>query len=478
MQLYNTLTRKLEQFEPQNPPEVTLYTCGFTAYDYAHIGNAMAYVSWDTLRRVLQESGYEVSHVMNITDVGHLVSDADEGEDKLEKGARRTNKSVWEIAEYYTEAFKEDMLALNILPPNAHADHKRHDTYARATDFVPQQIEMVETLLKKGFAYQTKQAIYFDVTKLPSYGELSGQKLADKQEAVRDEVVTDPEKRNPYDFSVWFFTVGHFADHSMHWPSPWGEGFPGWHLECSAIIHSTLGDPIDIHTGGIDHIGTHHTNEMAQTEAAFGHRLANFWLHNNFILVDGGKMSKSKQNFYTLKDITDRGFSPLAYRLRLLQSHYRSETNFTWQSLEAAQNLLVVLRAFADLRFQLKEGGELNGSSFFQVQQVMTEELQRDLNTPGALAALNDLVTESETNMVAPDAKQDFAKFLEFLDRVLGLRLLDSHDITNEQKQLITSREQARGAKNFAKSDEIRDTLAKQGIGLRDTPLGTIWYRT
>ncbi|HSX16031.1 MAG TPA: cysteine--tRNA ligase, partial [Candidatus Saccharimonadales bacterium] len=258
MNLYNTLSRKVEALKPIKDGEVSLYTCGPTVYNYYHIGNLRNAVFNDTLRRTLVASGLDVKHVMNITDVGHLVSDADEGEDKLEKGAAREGKTVWEVAEHYTDAFKADMAAMNVLPPSVNPGREKNSTdpYARATDFIPEQIEMVQKLLDGGFAYQTKQAIYFDVTKLPSYGELSGQKLADKEVAARSDVVTDPEKHHPYDFAVWFFAVGHFADHTMRWDSPWGEGFPGWHLECSAIIHATLGDPIDIHTGGVDHIGT------------------------------------------------------------------------------------------------------------------------------------------------------------------------------------------------------------------------------
>jgi cysteinyl-tRNA synthetase len=278
---------------------------------------------------------------MNVTDVGHLTSDADEGEDKLENGAARENKTVWEVADHYTQAFRHDVAALGILPPTENPHRSKNtagDPYARATDFIPEQIAMIQALLDKNFAYKTNQAIYFDVAKLPNYGELSGQKLVDKETGARSNVVTDPHKHSPHDFAVWFFTVGRYAEHTMRWPSPWGSGFPGWHLECSAIIHATLGDPVDIHTGGIDHIGTHHPNEMAQTEAAYDHPLAKMWVHNEFILVDGAKMSKSKGNSYTLQDITDRGYSHWRCASSPPGSH-RSELNFTWDS-PAAQNTL------------------------------------------------------------------------------------------------------------------------------------------
>jgi cysteinyl-tRNA synthetase len=476
MKLYNTLTRKIEEFKPQKTAETSLYTCGPTVYDYAHIGNLRKFIFDDTLRRALEANGYPVKHVMNITDVGHLVSDADEGEDKLEKGAQREGKSVWDVAKAYAEAFKQDVASLNILPPNGYDGSPDH--YARATDFIDEQIAMVKLLLDHGFAYQTEQAIYFDVTKLADYGKLSGQKLADKEVAVRSEVVTDPNKKHPFDFAVWFFTVGHFKEHEMQWPSPWGSGFPGWHLECSAIIHATLGDPIDIHTGGIDHIGTHHTNEMAQTEGAFGHDLANYWLHSDFILVDGGRMAKSKANFYTLKDIVDRSYSPLAYRLLVLQAHYRSELNFTWESLAAAATRLKSYQAMADLRWQVKRGDEFTGPDYAEYQRDVATALADDLNTPRVLAILSG----AEAGSIVPitdfgNTVQEFTNFLEYVDKTLGLNLLGSQDITDKQKTLVAERETARASKDWTISDKLRGTLQEQSIGLRDTPTGAIWFR-
>jgi cysteinyl-tRNA synthetase len=460
MKLYNSLTRQIQPLKPEKPGEVSLYTCGPTVYNYYHIGNLRNAVFNDTLRRTLEASGLEVKHVMNITDVGHLVSDADEGEDKLEKGAAREGKTVWEVAEHYTEAFKADMAAMNVLPPsvNPHREKNQSDPYARATDFISEQIDMVKALIDKGFAYQTKQAIYFDVTKLHSYGELSGQKLSDKEVAARSDVVTDPDKLHPQDFAVWFFTVGRYADHSMKWLSPWGEGFPGWHLECSAIIHATLGDPIDIHTGGVDHIGTHHPNEMAQTEAAYGHKLASVWVHNEFILVDGAKMAKSKGNSYTLKDITDKGFHPLALRLLYLQAHYRSEINFTWESLEAAQNRLLNLYAWADLRHQS------DGQTDYIANTL--EALGNDLGTPQLLEALSGVD-------IVPSASM-----LHQLDQLLGLGLSGRTDITADQKHLIAEREAARRAKDWAKADELRGKLREHNLEIDDTPRGPRWRRT
>jgi cysteinyl-tRNA synthetase len=462
MRLHNTLTRKVEEFKTQKPSEVTLYTCGPTVYNYYHIGNLRNAVFNDTLRRTLEASGYKVKHTMNITDVGHLVSDADEGEDKLEKGAAREGKTVWQVAEHYTEAFKKDMAALNVLPPSVNpkrpANLNHRDPYARATDFIPEQVETVKLLVDRGFAYKTKQAIYFDVTKLDDYGILTGQKLADKEVGARSDVVTDPDKKHPHDFAVWFFTVGRYAGHSMHWDTPWGDGFPGWHLECSAIIHATLGDPIEIHTGGVDHIGTHHPNEMAQTEAAFGHPLARFWVHNEFILVDGTKMAKSKGNTYTLKDVTDKGFHPLALRLLYLQAHYRNELNFTWESLEAAQNRLLSLYAWADLMHQSDKQTDYIANAL--------EAMGNDLGTPQLLEAIS-------TADIIPAAS-----LLEQLDQLLGLELAGRPDITKEQKHLIAQRDAARAAQDWGDADTLRDQLAKQNLAVEDTPHGPRWRRT
>jgi cysteinyl-tRNA synthetase len=335
---------------------------------------------------------------------------------------------------------------------------------------------MVKALLNKGFAYQTKQAIYFDVAKLPNYGELSGQKLADKQ-TDRKEVVSDPDKRNYFDFVVWFFTVGRYEGHTMHWASPWGDGFPGWHLECSAIIHATLGDPIDIHTGGVDHIGTHHPNEMAQTEAAFGHPLANLWVHNEFILVDGAKMSKSKNNSYTLKDITDKGYHPLALRLLYLQAHYRSEINFTWESLEAAQNALLNLYAWADLKHQSNLAEvRLGDSEITDFLDRVDASLTDDLSTSQALAEVYQYTSKLAPGMTL-DA-DDFAELLTGLDARFGLQLSGRPNITDAQKQLIADREAARQSRDWAAADKLRNQLRRHNVDVSDTPNGPRWRRT
>lgn len=474
MNLYNTLTRKVEAFGPIKPNIVKLYTCGPTVYDYAQIGNLRSFVFDDTLRRVLESLSYKVAHVMNITDVGHLVSDDDEGEDKLEKGAKREGKTVWEIAKHYTKAFKVDMQKLNILEPNGYKG--KQDNYARATDFIDEQIEIIKILLSKHFAYQTEQAIYFDIAKLDSYGELTRQKLSDKEVAARGEVITDKNKRNPQDFALWFFIVGRFAGHDMHWGSPWGEGFPGWHLECSAIIHATLGDPIDIHSGGVDHIGTHHTNEMAQTEAAFGHKLSNYWVHNDFLLVDGQRMGKSLGNFITLKDVTEKGYDPLALRLLFLQAHYRSQINFTWEALDGTQAFLKRLHAWADLKFQPKLGHKKEASEKYEeTLGQIKHALIDDLNTSKALGFVSELVSQAEREGVDTDKLQEI---LEALDNLFGLDLGNRKDIDDDTKALIARRDGARTAHDWKMSDALRDELSRSGIEINDTPHGTIWLRS
>ncbi len=477
MKLYNTLTRKLESFCPIEPGLVKFYSCGPTVYSYYHIGNLRNAVFNDTLRRSLEFYGYNVKHIMNITDVGHLTSDADEGEDKLEKGAKQSGKTVWEVADYYTKAFKDDMKNLNVQPPNGY--NGKTDSYARATDFIDSQIEIIELLMAKGFAYQTNQAIYFSVDKLASYGKLSGQKLTDKETAARSEVVTDLGKKNPRDFAVWFFMTGHFADHSMHWTSPWGEGFPGWHLECSAIIHATLGEPIDIHTGGVDHIGTHHPNEMAQSEAAFGVPLANYWLHNEFVLVDGQKMSKSLGNTYTLSDITEKGFKPAALRLLYLQAHYRSQLNFSWEGLAAARSRLRSYQAIADLRYQFNPDALLLGDDFFsQLATELGSIVSIDLATPAVLTKIDETFARIEkAKGVHPVHSKDFKDMLSNIEKLLGLGLLDSPDITSKQKTLINKRNTARASGNWSEADEIRKQLLEVGIELDDLPNTTNWKR-
>ncbi len=469
IRLYNSLGRTVQDFEPIKNGEVSLYTCGPTVYDYMHIGNLRKFIFDDTLKRMLISQGMTVKHVMNVTDVGHLVSDSDEGEDKLEKGAEKDGKSVWDVAQFYLDSFVSDMKLVNVLDPTA---------LIRATDAIESQIQMVTELLNKDYAYITNEAVYFDVTKLPDYGILSGQKLADKQIGVRDEVVTETSKRNPQDFAVWFFTVGHFADHQMHWDSPWGQGFPGWHLECSAIIEQSLGKTIDIHTGGIDNLGTHHVNEMAQSEAAHdGAALANYWMHVLHLHVDGTKMSKSLGNFYTLSDLTEKGYSPLAFRLMMLQAHYRSELNFTWAGLRAAQTRLTELAGWACLQFDERKlpADSYDPKKIDSLLHDIKDALADDLATPKAMSILSTLI--DSVVGVPVKHREHFMGILRQLDELFGLELAHQTDIDQEIKDLIAEREVAKKANTFKKADDIRAQLVKQKIELLDTPYGTRWKR-
>lgn len=467
MKLYNTLTRKTEELKPLDGKKVKLYACGLTVYSQPHIGNWVAYIYWDVLVRTLRASGYDVDHVQNITDVGHLTSDEDAGEDKMLKGALAEGLTAWQVAEKYIkiadhEAFEE----LGLLRPTH---------MPRATDYIKQQIEFVKALEDKGYTYTIADGVYFDTSKLKDYGKLARLDIAGLQFGKR---VKDTGKKNPTDFAVWKFSDAN-EKRDMEWDSPWGKGFPGWHLECSVMARELLGDQIDIHTGGIDHIPVHHTNEIAQTEAITSKQFAQVWLHANHIKVDGQKMSKSLGNIYTLKDIKDKGFDLQAFKLMVLSKHYRTEGNFTWDILEAAQNRLNEIKAWADLRHQPstdimpKELDEL----FRATRVAMLEALQNDLNTPTALRALGKLM-DYMSNIPIPGVEGKYTNgTLKLIDDLLGLEISNRPDITKEQKQLIKDREAARAAKDWAKSDELRDQLKNQGIEVKDTPHGTIWNR-
>lgn len=454
LKLYNTKTKQVEEFTPLDPSLVTMYACGLTVYDYTHIGHMRKYINDDILRRTLTLLGYEVKHVMNITDVGHLTNDSDQGDDKFEAKATTEGKSVWDIAAFYTDYFHTTMREVNVLPPNVEP---------KATDHITSMVELVEQLLTKGFAYETEHAMYFDTSKDSDYGKLSGQKITDKEVAVRDDVVLDPDKRNPADFVLWFKRVGKFANHTMYWPSPWGDGFPGWHIECSAMSMQYLGETIDIHTGGIDHIPVHHENEIAQSECATGHEFVRFWVHYDFLLVDGVKMSKSLQNFYNIDDIVARSINPLAVRLLFMQTSYRKPLNFTWDSLEQADVQLKRLQKFASHQEALGTNIERYNTSF-------KEALSDDLNTAQALAVLWELINDSSI----PDADR-WTTLLEF-DKVLGLDLKDvpKFIITEEAKNLVAKRDEARAAKDFQTSDKIRNELIALGYDVLDTPEGTV----
>ncbi len=477
MKLYNTLTRKTDDISPLAPPKVTVYTCGPTVYDYAHIGHWFNYVRMDTLIRTLKHAGLQPEWVMNITDVGHLVSDADDGEDKLEKGARREGKTAWEVAEFYTNDFLSCMNLLDITTPNH---------IVKATDHIAEQIALIQTLDTKGYTYIIDDGVYYDTSKFAGYAAFARLDLEEQQASGR--VAVNTQKRNQADFALWKFSPKD-SKRDMEWDSPWSpdstprKGFPGWHIECSAMSMKYLGDTLDIHTGGIDHITVHHTNEIAQSEAATGKRFANYWMHGNHVMVEGEKISKSLGNGVRLQEIVDKGYTPAVIRLHVLESHYRTQSKFSWDSLESAKNRLQSLQAMADLRWQaIPSQGAKQEQDFIKlvskttVNDIATHMLN-DLDTPKALAALSQyepLIVENYSVAVT----ESLVAFLQFLDDLFGLQLLKSTDITSEQKQLIETRQVARVAKDWDQSDLLRNQLLAQGIGVRDDVNGPIWYHT
>jgi cysteinyl-tRNA synthetase len=462
MKLYNTLTRHLDDFAPENPDKVKIYTCGPTVYGYQHIGNYTAYIYWDLLLRTLASNGYTPYRILNLTDVGHLSSDADEGEDKLEKGAQREGKSVWEIAEFYADDFLKNFRALNLLEPAK---------ITKATDYIEADLNLIKKLTKKGYAYETSDGLYYDTSKFPTYAAFAHLDLDHLKAGAR--VDFNPEKKNPSDFALWkFIKAG--EKHDMNWNYLGRSGYPGWHIECSSIIHAELGEPIDIHTGGIDHIPIHHTNEIAQSEAAFNKPLARFWLHNNFITIDGAKISKSLGNIFTFADLAEKGFSHLDFKMWVLQGHFQTERNFSFDDLSAAKTRLLNYRNFAALRHQNPKLQTVQGTPLDRLT-VNTDAdirtaLNDNLNSPKALAVLDAALPEFTKNIWAdPNLIAD-------LDRLFGLNLLAATpDITNEQKTLIKNRKFARATKDYTKSDALRSKLEEQGITLLDTPSGPIW---
>lgn len=474
MRIYNTLTKKKEVFRPLKKGRVGLYTCGPTVYNYAHIGNLRTYLFEDILERALQRAGYAVTRVMNVTDVGHLTSDADLGEDKLEKGAEREKKSPWDIAKFYTKAFLRDLKALNI---------KKPAEIAPATKFVPEQIALIEKLFARGYAYETAQAVYFDTSKFEKYDALARANRTNKSNKIdgtnklegrhgRAEVVEDPEKRHPQDFALWFKRVGRFKHHIMHWSSPWGMGFPGWHIECSAISSSLLGQPFDIHTGGVDHIAVHHTNEIAQSEGAYGRPLARYWIHGEFLNMNAVKMAKSAGTFITLADVKQKGFDPLAFRYFVHGAHYRTQLNFSWDALRGAAEALERLRRIVAM---LKGGTYKSTGSrkphrtYKSYTKRFDDALADDLNTPRALATLWDTVNDA---LLAPSEK---LALLFSYDEVLALGLKSVKKpsaIPAIVKKLAAERELYRRNKQFALSDTLRTRIGALGYTVDDTPEG------
>ena len=464
MRLYNTLTRKIEDIKPINPPEVTVYTCGPTVYDYPHIGNWFTFIRYDTLIRTLKSSGLKPRWVMNITDVGHLVSDEDEGEDKLEVGAKREGKSAWDIAAKYTDYFIKGLSRLNKARP---------DNLEKATAHINEQIELVKKLETKGYTYVINDGVYYDTSKFPNYGQLARLDISKLKAGAR--VAYNPQKKNPTDFALWKFSPKD-TKRDMEWDSPWGKGFPGWHLECSAISMEYLGDTIDIHAGGIDHIPVHHTNEIAQSEAASGKTFVHYWMHTNFSLVNNHKMAKSLNNFFTLEDIEKKGFSLEAFRLLVLESHYRTEAEFSWDILEAAQNRLNSYKATSALQWQVTDKPASKAESFADIISKIKTCLQDDLNSGLALTELSAFSDKLKNGLVSHVYLADFKTFLKSLDQLMGFELNDVKDISRQQKALIQEREMARKEKDWNKSDQLRSNLENQKIGLRDTEYGPIWF--
>ena len=493
--LYNTMGRELEEFKPITPGKAGFYGCGPTVYNYAHIGNLRAYVFQDTLKRSLRFLGLEVTHVMNVTDIGHLAGDSDSGEDKMVKTAQERGESVLEIAQFYTDAFFKDTERLNIIRPTV---------VCKATDHVREMIELIKRIEANGHTYQAGGNLYYDVTSFPDYGKLARINLDDLKAGARIDV--DENKRSPYDFVLWF-TKSKFENQALTWDSPWGRGYPGWHIECSAMSIKYLGEQFDIHTGGIDHIQIHHTNEIAQTEGATGKKWVNYWLHNEFLVMDKGKMSKSSGNFLTLQYVIDQGYDPLDYRLFLLGGHYRSQLTFSWESMDGAKNgrkslvkqiakIAGTVKREMPARFaELLANGEKAPLSFEAALSGLGESgardylarfrtaVEQDLNTPRALSELQGLVRDPSIEA------EDALETLSAMDGVLGLSLIASAARALDEEEsptlesdpridaLVAERAAAKKAKNFARADEIRNQLKVEGVILEDSPSGTTWRR-
>jgi cysteinyl-tRNA synthetase len=474
--------RRLQEFVPITPGFVGFYGCGPTVYNYAHIGNLRAYVFLDILDRTLTFLGYEKKHVMNITDIGHLSGDSDDGEDKMVKTAKERGQSVLDVAQFYTDAFFDDMDRLNI---------RRPDVVCKATDHIPEMIDLIKRIEAKGHTYQAGGNLYFDVSTFPDYGKLANLNLDDLKAGARIDI--DENKKGPYDFALWF-TKSKFENQALQWDSPWGRGYPGWHIECSAMSMKYLGDHFDIHTGGIDHIPIHHTNEIAQSEGATGKKWVNYWLHNEFLVIakdkadsgaedKGGKMSKSAGNFLTLQSLVDKGFDPLDYRFFLLGAHYRSQVAFSWNAMESAKNgRRALVKRVADILADTNDDSSCGSwlSSF-------REALENDLGVPKALSVINTALKDKD---LSPAEKLGL---IEAMDGVLGLKLLDSAKALNnagshpvnvsadgseaEIDKLVAERSEAKKAKDYKRADVIRNILLAKGITLEDSATGTRWRR-
>ncbi len=454
MKLYNTLTRRKDDFKPMDGSDtVRMYSCGPTVYNYAHIGNLRTYVFMDLLRRVLRYEGYNVKGVMNITDVGHLTDDGDNGEDKMAKTAREQKKDPWQIAKYYTEIFMKDFGRLNIGVP---------EIVCKATDYINEMIEYVEGLVENGYGYETDDGIYYDISKFKDYGQLSGNTLEDLKAGARIEV--NDGKRNPYDFAIWKKAP---KEHIMQWPSPWGQGYPGWHIECSTMSRIHLGDVFDIHTGGVDHIPIHHENEIAQSEGLTGKNPAKFWVHGDFMLVDGGKMSKSLGNTYTIDQLIEKGYSPMIFRFFCLNAHYRKKLNFTFDGMDAAK--ISYERLCSALLKHKNSPAKTDASVIEKYKKEFSEDIADDLNVPSALGVLFTMVKE-------PASKDIYDLALEF-DKVFGLSLdkieeKKESDIPAEIIEKAEKMQSARAEKNWAVADALRAEITELGYIIKNTKEG------
>ena len=463
MRLYNTLTKKIEEFTPYNKNEVTLYTCGPTVYHFAHIGNLRTYIFEDILEKGLEYLGYNVKRCMNITDVGHMSSDADTGEDKMLKGAKREHKTVYEIADFYTKAFFDDSAKLNIRKPAI---------IKKASDQIDMYIKMIEKLLKEDYAYISNGNVYFDISKAKDYYQLSGKNPDELIIGAREDVELDKYKRNPYDFGLWF-TVSKFENQDMRWDSPWGVGYPGWHIECSGISIKYLGEYLDIHCGGVDNIFPHHTNEIAQSEAYLGHKWCNYWLHGEHLNDATGKMSKSKGEFLTVSLLENKGYDPLAYRFFCLQSHYRNQLVFSYDALDIASNTYTKLKNKVK---NIKENanGEINKEIVNNYQNKFKEAINNDLNTSLMLTCLYDILKEDVNNNTKLEIIKSF-------DNVLSLDLLEEKEKTIDEElvkyieEQIAKRNLAKQNKDYETADKIRKELEEKNIIIKDTREGTIY---
>ena len=451
LKLFNTLSREKEVFKPIDEKEVRIYTCGPTVYYFAHVGNLRSYLFMDNLRRVLKYNAYNLRHAMNITDVGHLESDADEGEDKMAKAARREHKDPYEIAEFYMNRFLEDLGKLNVSMP---------EIICRATDNIKEMEEYVKKIIENGYAYETDDTIYFDTSKLDKYGVLSKIKIDEQKAGARVEF--DNKKKNVTDFALWIKAP---ENHIMKWDTFWGKCYPGWHIECSAMGRKYLGEKFDIHTGGVDHIPIHHENEIAQSKGYSGKIPANWWMHCEFLLVDGGKMSKSLNNIYTLEDLKNKGFSPLDYKMFTFTSHYRNKLNFTWDSLESAKIALSRLKEGYNRHAEGTE--DVSDSVIADYENKFHEAINDDLNMPLAMSIVWEVVKN-------PVKSNKFAKLLDKFDEVLGLNLSHKEELElpEEIKDILEERKNARANKDWAKSDELRDKLLDLGYVVKDTKNG------